>query len=95
VWRHLSLGRTAFWLSYAPRRAWCREHGARVERVPWAEHDSHFTYQFEETTAWLAQRMDKTAVHRLMGINWRTVGTIVERVVQAKAARGAVRHRRG
>jgi hypothetical protein len=28
--------------------------------------------------------MDKTAVHRLMGINWRTVGTIVERVVQAK-----------
>src|SRR5690606_29645531 len=32
----------------------------------------------------LAQRMDKTATRRLMGINWRTVGTIVERVVKAR-----------
>ena len=31
--------------------------------------------------AWLAQRMDKTAPRRLMGINWRTVGSIVQRVV--------------
>jgi transposase len=31
--------------------------------------------------AWLAQRMDKSATCRLMAINWRTVGTIVERVV--------------
>jgi transposase len=84
VWRHLSLGRTVFWLSYAPRRALCREHGVKVERVPWAAHDSHFTWEFEEMTAWLAQRMDKTATRRLMGINWRTVGTIVERVVRTK-----------
>ncbi len=84
LWRHLSLGRTAFWLSYAPRRVECREHGVTVERVPWAAHGSHFTRPFEETTAWLAQRMDKTATRRLMGINWRTVGAIVERVVQAK-----------
>jgi transposase len=56
----------------------------KVEKVPWAEHDSHFTLPFEETVAWLAQRMDKTAVTRLMGINWRTVGTLLERVVQAK-----------
>jgi transposase len=84
VWRHLALGSSVFWLSYAPRRTWCREHGVRVERVPWAEHDSHFTRLFEEMTAWLAQRMDKTAVTRLMGINWRTVGTVIERVVQAR-----------
>jgi transposase len=83
-WRHLSLGRNAFWLRYAPRRVKCREHGVKVERVPWAAHDSHFTLEFEETTAWLAQRMDKTATRRLMGINWRTVGAIVERVVRAK-----------
>jgi transposase len=84
LWRHLSLGRTAFWLRYAPRRVLCREHGVKVERVPWAAHGSHFTYEFDEMTAWLAQRMDKTATCRLMGINWRTVGTVVQRVVQAK-----------
>jgi len=62
----------------------CREHGVTVERVPWAAHGSHFTHPFEETTAWLAQNMDKTATRRLMGINWRTVGAIVERVVKAR-----------
>jgi transposase len=81
LWRHLALGRTAFWLSYAPRRVECRQHGVRVEQVPWAEHDSHFTREFEEMVAWLAQRMDKSATCQLMAINWRTVGTIVERVV--------------
>lgn len=84
LWRHLSLGPTAFWLRYAPRRVQCREHGVKVERVPWAAHDSRFTHEFEEMTAWLAQRMDKTATCKLMGINWRTVGTVVERVVAAR-----------
>ncbi len=84
LWRHLSLGRTVFWLRYAPRRVACREHGVRVERVPWAAHDSDFTHEFEEMTAWLAQRLDKTATRKLMGINWRTVGAIIERVVQAR-----------
>ncbi len=32
-------------------------------------------------TAYLAQAMDKTAVTKLMGVNWRTVGRIVDRVV--------------
>lgn len=84
LWRHLSLGSTAFWLRYAPRRVLCREHGVRVERVPWAAHGAHFTHEFDEMTAWLAQRMDKTATCRLMGINWRTVGTVIQRVVQAR-----------
>ena len=55
LWRHLALGRTVFWLRYAPRRVQCREHGVRVERVPWAAHDSRFSAEFEELTAWLAQ----------------------------------------
>lgn len=86
LWRHLALGRTVFWLRYAPRRVQCREHGVRVERVPWAAHDSRFSAEFEEMTGWLAQRMDKTATCRLMGINWRTVGTIVQRLVTARLA---------
>ncbi len=42
---------------------------------------SRFTNPFEEMVTYLAQRMDKTAVCSLMGIDWRTVGTIVQRVV--------------
>lgn len=80
-WRHLGLGRTLFWLRYAPRRVECPACGVRVELVPWAAPGSRFTLQFEETVAYLAQRMDRTAVRKLFGINWRTVGAIVERVV--------------
>ena len=81
LWRHLSWGELRVWLRYVPRRANCREHGVRVEMVPWAEQEAHFTKDFDEMTAWLTQRMDKSTVCRLMGINWRTVGTIVNRVV--------------
>lgn len=80
-WRHLGLGRCWVWLRYAPRRVKCAQCGVRVEQVPWARLESVFTTDFEELTAYLAQTMDKTAVTKLMGINWRTVGTIVDRVV--------------
>ncbi|HYO51942.1 transposase family protein, partial [Archangium sp.] len=52
LWRHLSVGETILWLNYTPRRVSCREHGVRVERVPWAAHDSSFTRPFEELVAW-------------------------------------------
>lgn len=81
LWRHLGLGACLVFLCYAPRRVNCRRCGVRVEQVPWARTGSTFTTAFEETTAYLAQTMDKTAVTRLMGINWRTVGRIVDRVV--------------
>jgi transposase len=83
-WRHLSLGRVRFWFRYAPRRVNCRLCGVITERVPWAAHDSVFTRDLEEMTAYLAQRMDKTAVRKQMGINWRTVGTIVKRIVSER-----------
>jgi transposase len=66
------------------RRAECPEHGVVTERVPWANHESRFTTEFEELTAYLAQQMDKTAVCTLLGINWRTVGTIVARIVKTR-----------
>jgi transposase len=80
-WRHLALGRFVFWLQYAPRRVDCRTCGVRVEQVPWAAWGSRFTLEFEEMVAYLAQRMDRTAVRKQLGINWRTVGSIVERIV--------------
>lgn len=84
LWRHLALGKTVFWLRYAPHRVSCKRCSVRVEKVPWAAHDSRHTRDFEEMTAWLAQRMDRTATCRLMGINWRTVGTIVTRVIEER-----------
>jgi len=80
-WRAPALGAYRVYLAYAVRRVSCRRCGIRTEQVPWAVHDSMFTERFEELTAYLAQRMDKTTVTKLMGISWPTVGTIVARVV--------------
>jgi transposase len=62
----------------------CKKCGVTTEQVPWAEHGSRFTRDFEELVAYLAQSTDKTKVTKLMGISWPTVGAIVERVVQRK-----------
>jgi transposase len=84
-WRSLNLGRLRLVLEYTPRRVRCpRCAGVRVERVPWAEHGSGFTDDFEEMVAYLAQVTDKTQVTKLMGIAWDTVGAIVRRVVDRK-----------
>lgn len=81
-WRSLNLGAQRVQLEYRPRRVDCwRCKAVRTEKVSWAAHGSNFTYDFEELAAYLAQTTDKTSVTRLMGIAWRTVGKIVERVV--------------
>lgn len=80
-WRHLALGRIPFWIEYAPRRVDCPSCGVVTEHVPWAGHLSRFTLEFEEMSAYLLQQMNRTAVTHLMGINWRTVGTIAARIV--------------
>lgn len=83
-WRHLGLGEIRLSLCYAPRRVACRTCGVRTEQVPWAEAGSRFTKDFEEMVAYLTRATDKTQVTRLMGISWRTVGEVVERVVARK-----------
>jgi len=80
-WRHLSVGATKLWLEYAPRRVYCRRCGVRNEQLPWAVQGSRFTMPGEELVAYLAQVMDKSAVTKLLGIAWVSVGAIVERVV--------------
>jgi transposase len=56
----------------------------RAEHVPWAVPNAGFTDAFEELCAYLVQITDKTSVTRVMGIDWRTVGVIVGRVVDRK-----------
>lgn len=81
-WVHLTLATFPIVLEYTPRRTDCPTCGVLVERVPWARHDSRFTRPFEEKVAYLAQITNKTAVSELMGVSWRTVGNIVNRVVK-------------
>jgi transposase len=63
------------------RRLCCPRHGVRTEAVPFARPGAGFTGDFEDLVAWLATKMDKSAVCRYARIDWDTVGRICERVV--------------
>jgi len=80
TWRHLDLGVWRLELRAQLRRLQCPEHGVRVEQVPFARHRSGFTRDFEQLVAWLAITMDKSAITRLLRIDWDTVGRIIARV---------------
>ncbi|MEQ8765740.1 MAG: ISL3 family transposase [Planctomycetota bacterium] len=81
-WRHLGHGSMKMFVEYQLWRVSCPIcGGVKTERVPWARPGSHFTRDFEEFTAFLAQTTDKTTVTRLMGISWKTVGSIIDRLV--------------
>ena len=98
-WRALDLGGLRCVIECRLRRLYCPGCGDVYEAVPWARAGSRYTRDFEDLTAWLAQQMSQTQVERLMRIAWRTVGTILARVVADKLDRhrsGRARvHRRG
>ncbi len=80
VWRHLDLGVWQLEIRASLRRVCCPEHGALVEAVPFAREGARFTRDFEDLAAWLATKTDKSAICRLVRIDWQTVGRIVQRV---------------
>jgi transposase len=80
VWRHLDLGVWRLEIHCRRRRLRCPRHGVLAEGVPFARHRSGFTRDFECLVAWLAARTDKTAITRMLRIDWDTVGRIVARV---------------
>ncbi len=79
-WRHLDLGVWRLEIRATLRRLVCPEHGVLTEGVPFARPGSDFTRDFEQLVAWLASKADKSAIERMLRINWRTVGRIIERV---------------
>lgn len=82
TWRHLDFAGLAVRLRYAPWRVACVRCGVVVEQVPWsASAAARFTRAFEDTVGFLVQRCDKTSVCEMLGIAWKTVGAIVERVM--------------
>lgn len=82
-WRAPDCGLVEAYIEADSPRVQCREHGVIVASVPWARHGSAFTHAFEDTVAWLATRTDKTTLSTMMRIAWRTVCSIVERVISS------------
>jgi len=80
VWRAVDLGLWRLEVRARRRRLCCPVHGAHVEGVPFARDGARFTRDFEDVVAWLATKTDRTAVCRLMRIDWETIGRIIKRV---------------
>ena len=84
-WRHVDMASVKVWLEADLARIWCPAcRRVRTEQVPWARPGARCSRDFEDTIAWLAQRMDKTSVARLMRCSWATVHAVVERVVSER-----------
>jgi len=70
-------------------RVSCAVHGVVMAAVAWARHGAGHVRAFDQQVAWLATRMSKTAITRLLRISWATVGAIIARVsAEADAAAG-------
>lgn len=82
IWRHLDLGVWRLEVRANLRRLTCPTHGVRTEGVPFARAGSHFTRDFEDLVAFLATEMDKSAISRLVRIDWDSVGRIITRVME-------------
>ena len=80
-WRALDLGTIRAYVEADSPRVRCSEHGVIAAHVPWARHGAGHTYAFDDTAAWLVTHCSKSAVRDLLRIAWRTVGSIVTRVV--------------
>ena len=80
VWRGVDLGLWRLEIRARLRRLRCPEHGVHVEGVPFARDGARFTRDFEDIVAWLMTKTDRTAVCRLVRIDWETIGRIIKRV---------------
>lgn len=80
-WRALDLGTLMCFLQADSPRVNCPTHGPTVAQVPWARHGAGHTRDFDDQVAWLVTHTPKSTVGELMRVAWRTVGSIIERVV--------------
>lgn len=87
-WRTLDLGTVVAFVEADAPRVRCPDHGVVVASVPWAAHGAGHTRVFDQQVSWLAVHTSKTAITQLMRVSWRTVGSIVTRVL-AGAERAA------
>lgn len=86
-WRHLDCGPWRLEVRAVLRRLDCPRHRVVVEGVPFSRAGARFTRDFEDHTAFLVTKADKTTVARLLRIDWDTVGRICARVVAEQLRR--------
>jgi len=79
-WRSLDFGSQQVYIEANSPRIKCKEHGVIVAKVPWARHDSDYTYDFETAVTWFALHACASDVSEYFRIKWNTVGSIVKRV---------------
>jgi transposase len=84
-WRAPDLGTAVAFVEAEAPRVKCRQDGVVVAWVPWARHDSRFTREFEEQCAWMAVHVSKTTLSEYLRIAWRSVGSIISRVVEERS----------
>jgi hypothetical protein len=63
-----------FYIESELPRVRCSKCGVHTQKVPWALHDSDYTYAFELRVAVLAAKSPTNLVSKLMRIKWDTVG---------------------
>ena len=81
-WRHLDLAGSKLWVEAEIRRLACRRcQRVRTEQVPWARPGARHTRDLQDVVAFMAQRMDKTTICRLLRVSWEAVARIVIDVV--------------
>jgi transposase len=80
-WRTLDLGTLMCFLQADSPRVNCPAHGPTVAQVPWARHGAGHTRHFDDQCAWLVTHTSKSTVCELLRVAWRTVGSIITRVV--------------
>ena len=82
-WRSLDFGSQRVFIEARAPRVSCREHGVVVAKVPWARHNSDYTYDFETAVTWLTLHATMQDVSEYFRIGWLTVGAIARRVQEA------------
>jgi transposase len=79
-WRALDFGSYRVYIEAFAPRIECPKHGVLVAKVPWAKHDSDYTYDFETAVTWLTLHTTAQDVSEYFRIKWHTVGSIARRV---------------
>ena len=79
-WRSLDLGSIRVYIEGCTPRIKCEKYGVLVAKVPWARHNSDYTYDFETAVTWLALHATAQSVAEYFRIKWHTVGSIAKRV---------------
>ncbi len=81
-WRHLDLGGMRLFLEAEVRRLPCGScRRVRSELVAWARPGARHSRDLQDVIAFMAQRMDKTTVTKLLRVSWEAVARIVIEVV--------------